>query len=148
MTNRTEVINKTIAAIEKAAPERVEMSYFVSSDNRCNTAACIAGWVFLANTPKTEPIYNVSDTVLGLLNISVDQEDKLFFMVEDNNEVQTALIAAGAKSGFNYRGNLSSFDALASEVRKRAAINVLTILRDTDKVDWPTAITEAVKAKA
>lgn len=146
------VINRTIATIERAAPERVAMKTFFSQPfDWCNTTACIAGWVCL--TYYKEGIRNLDVEYRAELALGIEDTDtsrELFFMdyasqeyVEDLgfllNDDTIYVLSLNA---------LDAFDRLPPAVRKQAAINVLTILRDTNKVDWLTAIREAKAAKA
>lgn len=154
-----EAINKTIALIEASAPERVQMrDWFSDSKNWCKTNACIAGWVIMANLKhkkgiKIAPSYRAT----MILDLDYDTTDNLFVMRD--------LSTAPAKymryyelvksTGVDPRDPLNNlrvsdlglFDMLPATIRKQAAINVLTILRDTGKVDWLRAIEEALPKK-
>ncbi len=139
-----DTINKTIAALEKAAPERFKMGRFLES---CGTVGCIAGWVTIAT--MTTPIVNVdperiAKKALGFEPVGDPRTEKLFFMdFDDETEVKIAYEIESS----GWFVSLDSFDrCLSPAVRKQAAINVLTILRDTGEVDWLTAIRKAKEA--
>ena len=167
-----EHINLVIAAIEAAEPEQViagDIAIDLDSkggDTYCNTAACIAGWVSFALTKNFnywlfEPHITGARKALGitsnqasqlfmmhydaevdenyklalrkLLNLPAhdDDDDEAYLNIDDIEQQQPDVI-------------LDAFDKLPPEVRKRASINVLTLLRDTNTVDWLKAIQTAL----
>lgn len=100
----------------------------------CNTALCIAGWANLLRMQEQDPdalksadfISNAGSSrgAREWLGIPYEQADPLFAMS-------------------NARIGVSTFDRLVQDVRYKAGIRVLEILRDEGVVDWDRALSEA-----
>jgi hypothetical protein len=109
----------------------------------CKTAFCIAGWSNLIRMEETGVKFKdrvgegfecqFSSEWAALRWLGFGPEDP------DSDEISQDLF---------YMDNVSTtskygFDSLPDDVRKRAGIRVLEILRDTDKVDWDQALRDA-----
>lgn len=94
-------------------------------------------------------IHNYAREILGL---NRDQASDLFYLESDHHEAIETICEAiiqildrhDISPDIDHRyyadATLSLFDRLPAEIRKRAAINVLLILRDTGVVHWRAAI--------
>ena len=158
-------ITRTIEAIKKADPKRFEMANFLNIDRdvypsakatKCNTTACIGGWIALANLADSNP--NFADYIgasgmaqmIGLDDYndyehSIAVEELFYLTIESGERTHRMATLLGTESPHQF---IRKFDQLPPEVRQQAAINVLTILRDTRKVDWVTALEQALHPKA
>jgi hypothetical protein len=118
-------IEKTIAAIRAGAagePANVRMRGYV---NICGTPACVAGWACFAAKTRMDPYDDYFQRGRAFLGLSYYQARDLFLM------------------GSGQYAQIAAFDELSAPVRRDAAINVLQGLRDTNKVDWTSAIRKA-----
>src|SRR5690606_25804485 len=91
--SNAKVLDRTIAAIEASQPERVRMAeFFIPYASLCDTAACIAGWVALANYQYEQPWLerkvltvedlrtDVDEAAAQVLELTPDEEQELFYM--------------------------------------------------------------------
>lgn len=152
MTINKENIDKVIKQIKAADADRFRMSCFLSdSGHLCGTAACIAGWTALTfHKQNLQRFVNIDfhDQAAYHLGLDRKQCEELFYMSYDEAlDVEVAI--SQILDDLKPYASLDSFDrVLPPNVRQAAAVNVLTILRDTEKVDWLTAIKQAKAAHA
>lgn len=149
-------INRLIEILQKDSGIHFRMDGYVeytpesglseeSRDNptqylECQTAMCIAGWsnalrmidagqdyknIVAKDAMTFMRHFNSDSAASAWLGISSGQGEALFYLFSSHGPGKT------------------SFDSLPPEKRRLAGIRVLEILRDTDKVDWDTAIVDA-----
>jgi len=161
MSNRSAVIKRTIEAIQGAEPERFQMSeFFTENSFSCSTAACVAGWVAIANYEYEKPWidtvisslwdikYDLTSTTTEALGITEDEARELFYLDISKQAMfdllnQYGVVLPQLSNFGEYQSRLATiviFDFLPAKFRKQAAINVLTILRDEGRVSWNDAL--------
>ena len=152
-----EAINKTIAAIENCKhAEQICMGTFthgMGSDAMCDTAACIGGWMVVANYSEAERkswsnrTGDVADRATDILGAYEDGDiaGQLFFMDYVDRFALRTLVFSVLNRDPEYTSVLSSFDELPADIRKQSMLNVLHILHDTGRVEWIEAITLAIR---
>jgi hypothetical protein len=161
-----EAIEKTIALVESFGdrPKVVmgdwlslidqEKPYHGDTGNFCNTVCCAAGWAVMANrfddikeameeSYIVEARQGIQDSATETLGLTEEQGSHLFFMYGLYDWYLYKL--AGGQWACRSL-NLSSFDdELPASVRNKALLHVLYILLDTGEINWPKAISFALK---
>lgn len=139
----------------------------------CNTSACICGWAIFANQEETlkalrdtlrqtdgkgevkyakEPsvwFTRIGSRVLDLTDSGpYYQYENLFLMTKVSTD---ELIKLADQAGLDIRSqcwtnshNITMFDRLPADVRRKAGIKVLELLLETGEVDWIRAIAESL----
>src|SRR5262245_11448816 len=137
-------INRLIARISNEPPE-----HFLMRNWTCGMAHCLGGWAYVLaledGHPETRHVTKVS---AHFLNINWLMGEDLFAMADDG-AVEPALARACARFKVPYsvdEANTITFDDLPVSYRRRAAVKVLTILRDEGCVDWGRALADALEA--
>ena len=166
-----EVLTKTIAEIEKAPAKRVIMFDWLRNlgnpevhessgdiedleEWKCNSAACIAGWIVKANLSKAKNIKNTMidldpgmtiPRIAELLvfgNKDKEELDSLFHVKNCTLTIRSILSELSIDSGSEYKPD-ALFDFLPDSIRKHTVLTVLRDFRDTGACDWKDAIEQA-----
>lgn len=143
-------IDKTIALLKKLKPDQFEMGQWTCKNigvggtrgALCDTTACLAGWITIAQMPRTElALYFGKEAPYNAGSVDYEKRAAGFLgQGEDRPEYGTTLHALFMMPN-GYKMVL--FDNQPARKRHAAAIRVLEILRDTGREDWPRALTEA-----
>lgn len=153
----TDNITKVIELIKSKPAEKFIMGEFfadwsgLSSEDvvDCKSAMCVAGWTIVACRPQALPTimaHEIEPTAALALGLTREQQQDLFFM---NCVPHQELLNLGAHdpdadcAEIYHKRVLPTFDTFPAELRRQAAINVLTILLEVGQVHWLPAIISA-----
>lgn len=153
----TDNIQHVIALIKSKPAEKFIMGEFFADWNGlqneeiidCKSAMCVAGWTLVACRPQALPTilaHEIESYAAIALGLTREQQQDLFYM---NNVPCQSLLDLGAhdpdaeSDGIYHKRILPTFDTFPAELRRQAAINVLTILLEVGQVHWLPAIISA-----
>jgi hypothetical protein len=142
-----ENIKAVIAAIQAAKPHRFMMALYTVDLTKvdslanmagmrlgeCGTAGCIAGWCEMVRLGLTQD--KDADKKIDEGDVAQNAADFLELASYKQERALFAMQGANAE--------MRRFDQLPPVVRKSSAVNVLTGLIETGKVDWDGAIKKA-----